>query len=367
MLVMLLTVNSVLAETQPMGTYYDNKAPEIYFLKKGFGFCQRWGDNQIPPELGGSTPNGMDVQTAGCIEWDYGERFQTYAFSGEQIGELVVARDPNGVEDLTNAYLAVDGVERVKCIPIDKDEAVEIAEGWGYYDLETELQSVPHQTIAGAGSIPAGYNENYDKLYVCYLTITDDMQGWSDITVKVYDESGESDETDPQRWELNPAVGLDISGLVEFPQAPAGSTVYSTGKLKIENTGSIVAVAVWLGGTDLYGDVAARCPWSNVLDVDKYMQFRCTLNGGIWIDEEWKPVYNKDLTDEEGCWLPVGYDGTCFGLLPIFPSTNPVPPIGRGNILFPGDYVECEFKLEYPVPCIGTFTEGNLIILMRAI
>jgi hypothetical protein len=364
-LVVLLAINTVMADTPGMTTGYDNKVPEIYFLKKCFGFCQRVGTTQIPDCFGGSVPDGMDLQADGCIEWVMGERFQSYAFTGEQIAELVVARDPNGVEDLVNAYLAVDGDNRVKCVPIDNATALAIASHCGYTDLAAELLDVPHLTVAGAVMIPAGYNPAYDQLYACLLTVTDDMSG--DLTVRAYDESGEMAETPVQVWDFNPPVTLDITGDVAFPQAPAGNTVYSTEKLTIKNGGDKVAIAVWLGGTDLYGDVAARCPISNVLDVDKWMNFRCTLNDGIYIDEEWRPVKNKDITDVLGCWMYAGMDGTCFGLLPLFQADIPVQPTLRANILFPQDKADCEFQLTYPVPCVGTFTEGNLIVLMRAI
>jgi hypothetical protein len=277
---------------------------------------------------------------------------------------------------LVNAYLAVDGDNRVKCIEINEPIAVAIAAYWGYPDLAAELDTVPHQTVAGAGFIPAGYDPAYDKLYLCLLTVTDDMGG--DITVRAYDEAGEMDETPVEAWDFNPPVTLDITGEVLFPQAPAGNTVYSDETLVIKNGGDKVAIAVWLGGTDLSGDVAARCPWSNVLDVDKYMDFRCTLNDGVYIDECWKPVNNKDLTDELGCWVPLVGDGecgdpiltanTCFDLMPLFyPMPVTVNPVMRANILFPQDKAECEFRLEYPVPCVGTFTDGHLVILMRAV
>jgi hypothetical protein len=366
LLVVLLAINTVMADTPLMTTGYDNKVPEIYFLKKGFGFCQRVGGEQIPFTFGGSVPDGLDVQSSGCIEWVMGERSQSYAFTGEQIGELVVARDPNGAADLTNAYLAVDGDNRVKCVAIPKPAAEAIAAFWGYTDLAAELDDVPHLTVAGAGYIEAGYKPAYDKIYACLLTVTDGMNG--DLTVRVYDESGEMAETPVEAWDFNPAVTLDITGDVSFPQAPAGNTVYSTEDLTIKNGGDKVAIAVWLGGTDLSGDAAARCPFSNVLDVEQNMKFRCTLNDGIWIDETWHQVMNKDWTATTGCSFPAGYDYTCFGLLPLFkavPST--VNPVGRGNILFPQDKAECEFALQYPVPCIGTFTDGNLIVLMRAV
>jgi hypothetical protein len=368
-----VNVNTVVSDQIGMSTGYDNKVPEIYFLKKCFDFCQ---SGEFCPELvaeglpGGSVPDGWDVQEAGCIEWIVGDRQWSYIFTGEQIVEFVVARDPNGVVDLTDAYLEVDGVSTVKCIPIDR----EVAEQWAgaYCDetLDIELGMKPHETIAGVSSIPAGYNANYDQIYACLLTVTDDMSGDLDITVSVYDESDEMGTTDPQTWTFNPAIGIQItSDPIMFPQAAAGATVYSEHDLVIENpVDGKVAVAIWLGGTDLYSpSMAARCPWSNVLDVDKQMDFRCKLNDGIYFDQIWHDVKNKDLTDVLGCWMPVGTDGTCFGLNPIFNHDRPAMPLPLWNILLPGDKASCEFKLTYPVPCVGEFDTGSLYILLRAV
>jgi hypothetical protein len=204
----------------------------------------------------------------------------------------------------------------------------------------------------------------------------------SAITVEVYDTVNEdSAVTDDQMWFFNPEVSLDISlsdgSEVEFEEGYAGDTVYSTNRLLLENAAEGgVDIAVWLGGTDLTSpDMAAKCPWSNVLDVEGVddwdgMQFRCNLDNGIYVEQCWQQIKNKNIKMEcddvwegsETCdvFPPAPHtDGMCLGLYPLF--------YGIPNILENGHEADCMFKLQYPVPCIGSFTDGNIIILMRAI
>jgi hypothetical protein len=189
--------------------------------------------------------------------------------------------------------------------------------------------------------------------------------------------------TDDQTFFFNPEVSLDISlssgSAIEFEDGYAGDLVYSTNKLLLENAAEGgVDIAVWLGGTDLTSpDMAAKCPWSNVLDVegistptDDYegMQFRCTLDNGIYVEQCWQQVKNKNI--KLGCDEVSDAEDKerCLGINPLFADDNKCDEgLGHENVLENGHEAECWFKLEYPVPCIGDFTDGNLIILMRAI
>jgi len=413
MLNMNFNIHAAAADTKPVGGGPGTDL-EIFFLKKSFDFCDdglSGGKPTDPP--GGSPPDGFDVQSSGCVDRWVGQeqdRRDNYAFTGEQIAELVVARDLNGAIGMTYALMQVGSADVVYCndVTADFQQCVDTALGqtsgscgsfygeasdgtvhWmGHeiYDADKPVSGIlaeyPPQK---SESTHAGFDPLYDKIYECFLTVTDEQQGQDSMTVTVYDTVNDEEATTPEQiWFFNPEVSLDISlssgHSIAFEDGYAGDTVYSTNSLLIENGAEGgVDIAVWLGGTDLSSpDMAAKCPYSNVLDVegidvnhndhiDPYepqgMHFRCTLDNGIYVEQEWQQVENKN--SKEKCEdVSDGKDGVldrehCLDLHPLF--------YGHENVLENGHEAECWFKLQYPVPCIGEFTGGNLIILMRAI
>jgi hypothetical protein len=370
-----MDVAMVAADKEPVGAGPGDDL-QVYFLKKSFDFCDDGihpddGDEDIP---GGSVPDGMDVQTAGCVDrWAENEqdRRDNYAFTGERIAELVVARDLDGAIAISHAILQVDGMDVAYCNEVDPED---LSGTWKGHDISGILQEYPPQK---SESTEAGFDPLYDKLFECFLTVTDDHDGMSAITVEVFDTVNDiSAVTEDQMWFFNPEVSLDISlsegSEVEFEEGYAGDTVYSTNRLLLENAAEGgVDIAVWLGGTDLTSpDMAAKCPWSNVLDVEGVddwdgMQFRCNLDNGLYIEQCWQQIKNKNIKlDCDEVWegsdvCEFSHEAMCLGLNPLFH--------GIPNVLENGHEADCMFKLQYPVPCIGSFTDGNLIILMRAI
>jgi hypothetical protein len=357
-----MSITQVYADKEPVGAGPGDDL-QVYFLKKSFDFCDQYND-YIP---GGAVPDGLDVQASGCVdrllENSGQDRRDNYAFTGEQIAELVVARDLDGAIAITQAILQVDGNDVAYCNEVNYDDL--IAYGWKGHDVTGILSEYPPQK---SESTHAGFDPHYDKIFECLLTVTDDMDGSSVITVEVTDTvNGLTASTDDQTWFFNPEVSLDISlssgTAVEFEDGYAGDTVYSTNKLLLENPAGEggVDIAIWLGGTDLTApEMAAKCPDSNILDVDIYMDFKCNLDNGLYIEQTWQDVKNKNLKDSCGA-VSDGSDSveTCLGLNPLFANHE--------NVLVNGHEADCSFKLKYPVPCIGEFTDGNLIILMRAI
>jgi hypothetical protein len=362
-------------------------------LKKSFDFCDDGihpYDDEAPYDRdqdipGGSVPDGMDVQTAGCVDrWDDYEqdREDNYAFTGEQIAELVVARDLDGAIAISHAIMQVEGYDVVYCneVPIQSICSGRTPNGpwsscsWKGHsgsDFDSLMNEYPPQK---SESTSPGFDTRYDKLFECILTVTDEMDGMSQITVEVYDTVNEMYAvTDPQAWFFNPAVSLDISvsgetDAIMFEEGYAGDTVYSINRLLLANEAEGgVDIAVWLGGTDLTSpDAAAKCPWSNILDVETAMDFRCNLDEGMFIEQCWQDVKNKNIKLEcDDVWegsadcVSAHTSGFCLGINPLF--------LSRPNILENGHEADCQFKLQYPVPCIGDFTGGNLLILMRAI
>jgi len=392
----------VLADTSPMGSD-SNPRMDVWVLKKSFSFCQdnRFGlDGFVDTDDSGQVPDirtgGVEDVQVGCIQpyWaglgyepDYSNgdtirRGHAYAFTGEQVAVLAVARDSQGVADLQKAFLSMgtdpeSAVKVVQCIPLNLCTLSSLScsdwRGWNHVDVENELAELPRALAIGDTIIDAGFNPAYDQIYECIMTVTDDMSGLVPLFVEATGGVASSDFSEPETFAYNPAIGLTISTTdgndISFPAGIAGKMVYSNNKLKIENILTEaypipLDVAVWLGGTDLTASSGyGLCPVSNVLDSDN-MKFRCTLNDGMgYIEQTWQNVENKDLTDEDGCSVDSSSDTKCFGLHPLFVS-GPEPMY---NILVSGQWATCDFSLKYPVPCIGTFDQGNLIILMRVI
>jgi hypothetical protein len=80
------------------------------------------------------------------------------------------------------------------------------------------------------------------------------------------------------------------------------------------------------------------------------MDYRCKI--GAQEDNDWYDINNKVNT--AGCCI--------FGCYGATPLTMEFP-----HILFNQHEAECRFRLQYPVPCVGDFTQGNIHIIVKAI
>src|SRR4030067_334228 len=108
-LAVLFSVGLVAADTFPVGGQPGNIEPKIYLVDKFFD----WGlDDTL---LGGSTPDGFDLQLDGSVTPYWFLRKNEYAFTGEQVDELIIARDLNGAADLSYAKVTVDTFTEALC------------------------------------------------------------------------------------------------------------------------------------------------------------------------------------------------------------------------------------------------------------
>lgn len=58
----------------------------------------------------------------------------------------------------------------------------------------------------------------------------------------------------------------------------------------------------------------------------------------------------------------------CHGALPVpYPNTSDNIPDMLENILSNQGKIEVEFKLTYPMPCVGSFREGSIIVFGKAV
>jgi len=327
--------NSALASSFPQQAAPGNIAPRIYLINSSYDICYNDFD-------GGSRPDGFNLQTDGCLY--LGEyRFEEYAFTGEQLMWRVVVRDLNGAQDISYAKFTVGGLTEALCTQI----------------LLTE-KSNPDQ-IPAWETAPAGFNSTFDKAFMCRLTVEPQWAGQQSVNIDAYDQSGAvSTMSIAQSWFFNPAVSLilatnDGSPKITYEPGVPGQTVMSTNKLVVTNNAA--------GGVDLWAFIAADdltdpsnsgalCPVSNVLDVDKKMEYRCKI--GTFENDPWHLITNKDNTMQCGI-------GSCYNAQPL------TPDIFKYSIIGNLKSAECQFRLTYPVPCIGNFSQGLIHIIVKAL
>jgi len=234
-------------------------------------------------------------------------RTGNYAFQGEVLYYKVRVIDNNGASDIKSVKLLAGGNEKSLCSYID------------------------------------GTATATSKDYECMFTV-DDSHGNTLIDVRAWDYAGAQGTISGggTNWFLNPIISVDIStttppDYLYFPSGEPGSTVLSSNALTVTNNCEDgVTIRVYMSGTDMYGDDTAMCPDSNVLSVDNLEYY----------------VHNGAVT-----WTQMRrYDDN--------------KPFGNGrNIgtLSHGASMQIDFRLTYPMPCIGTFTNGNIYFVVEAI
>jgi len=347
----LLAVTPVaLADSIPQGAAPGNLPPYIYMIHSAYDVCF---DNVF----GGARPDGFDLQSDGCLGLPDELRFEEYAFAGEQLIWEIVARDLNGADDVSYVKFTVDGYTEALCEEISPSESI----------LGNNFDSWTNDQIPAKGTAPQGFDPLFDKLFRCVLTVEPSWYGESVVNVEAYDQEGAvSTDSISQSWFFNPAVLLDLdtnNGApgITYEDGFPGETVFSENKLMVTNLAE--------GGVDLWAFIAAddltdpthsgaKCPVSNVLDTDEYMEYRCKI--GTMEDDKWRQMHNKDNT--ASC-----NPRRCVGARPLVKDDYLPPGTPAISVIGNMKTAECQFRLTYPVPCIGDFTEGLIHIIVRAI
>jgi hypothetical protein len=299
---------SALASSFPNEANPGNVPPEIYLLISKYDVCEN-------DYLGvGSQPDGFNSQDDGCIGLLGETRFGEYAFTGENIGWLIVVRDLNGAEDISYSKMTVDGYTEALC-----------------HDVSGTIQqgAFPDQ-IPPAEFVPAGFQLLTDKAYLCLLTVEPSWYGQSSVNVEAYDQTGAySTMSIAQGWFFNPAIIVDLdtndgAPKIWYEDGLPGQTVFSGNKLIVTNLAE-GGVDLWafLAADDLTdpGHSGAMCPDSNVLDVDQCMEYRCKI--GTAEDDLWHFVTNKINTNP--C-CPFG----CMNAQPLLGNYMGLSIIGTG-------------------------------------
>jgi hypothetical protein len=405
-----------------------NSGLSVFTIKKAALICDHGASAppaQNPPEIGGCVDvYNPDRGISGTEVKDY--RYNEYMFTGEQLAELVVARDLSGAQFLAStANLLVDSSSKVTCSQVDPatltggncvlipnppntiggncnpyaqpstetqcaqwpTQCKWVPNTWYGHDVSSLLTILPPKMGVADKT---GFDSTTDKIYGCLMTVTPDMVGNpvgdpSDVVVQVSDTSITTVTTDVQSWYFNPAISISVSfdagTAITFPAAQAGQTVYSTNTLMIENTAKGgVDLAAYLAGNDLTDTSGTGlCPTSNVLNVSN-LAYRCKV--GTYMSEVYTPL--QHLNTKEACeklsdrQCMIDERSTCAddgrGFIfddhhrSCFNDLLPDASKEETSILYNGHTAECWFQLTVPLPCIGTFSAANAVdVLVRAI
>src|SRR3989338_318275 len=351
-----------LADSFPNEATPGNVEPKVYLLKKVFDICADNGQ-------GGSRPNGFDLQTNGCVDLSSELRANEYAFTGEQVAELIGVRDLNGAVDILTAHVTVDDEAEVKCNDVTASY-VGVGTGIGVWNMFNVNHNVDFGQLQPVGPTDlAGLDDRFDKIFECIWTVEPSWVGEMTVNIEAFDQSG-SVSTDgiSQLWFFNPEVLLFLdtnngAPAIQYESGVPGQTVYSTNKLLVTNLAEGgVDLAAYIAASDLTDPThfAAKCPVSNVLDVEtagtlvapQGMDYRCKV--GTDAEKNFNDKTNKN--NAAGCT-----SASCAGAMPLIRET------AAPTRLLNQHTAECQFRLTYPVPCVGSFTEGSVYILVRAI
>ncbi len=293
-------------------------------------------------------------------------RTSLYAFTGETVGYTIVVRDPNGAADIGYAKIQVGTNPEVLCVETNFTES-ETCNGFGALSYET------------------------DKAFTCLLTVEPAWLGDDEIIITAYNSAfTPTDGTHTENWFFNPAISMSVvtsdGSPIHFEPGNPGDWVHSENKLQVKNVADGgVNLWMWIAGTDLTDPSGASlCPDSNVLRLhekgpnagwdnlyvvadnsdDTGMAFRGwtgTMMG------PWTWMSNYDKNDACEMVTPGGTDSdTCYGGRPV-PRREALGEEALGNLLTNQGTLEIEFKIHYPVPCIGTFSDGTIYIIGKAV
>ncbi len=305
------------------------------------------------------------------------ERFNNYAFEGEQIVWDVLVMDKNGIEKIEDVFATIGDVQgegndiEVNCIldyvVSDEDK---IPDSCNARILEEEIDQI---------------QDNMAAFYKCIFTVEtqESMYGEYWITVEALDLDGLSGTMDENEyWFLNPNIALTIDGDLAFEEVRPGTDAYSDTLLvgNDADDGSGVLLDMFISGTDFYDSSSsgAMCPTTNQLSLDAFRYFATSGAYSTQNDLEFDPVDGDRDRDDEG-YVNIEYGIGFNNPDPFYDnteilqsaSTGGVPvkkgPYYLGNILAPGAEMALTFKLSLPEPCNGDFDTGSIYFWGEAI
>ncbi|MEM3702785.1 MAG: hypothetical protein QXZ69_02900, partial [Candidatus Micrarchaeia archaeon] len=237
-------------------------------------------------------------------------------------------------------------------------------------------------------------NSTTDKRFKIIITVEDSWHGPMEVLLKVFNSQNvATSATHSEEWFFNPELRMQVTTSdgqpIRFgPMDPVTRVAHSLNKIKVKNTAEGgVNLFTFIAGTDLFDTTgAAKCPTSNVLEIEKYMWYRAwsgtswqswqgwtnmskyNQNDGCNVGNNLTSDYWNDTNTNSMCDVSTEYKGpTCYGGLPVpMPDPDDDDDVLE-HILTNGGLLEIEFKIQYPIPCIGTFDSGKIYIIGKAV
>jgi len=287
------------------------------------------------------------------------ERTQNYAFEGEQISWLVLVKDKNGIEKLSDVFATIGDVQGAgNDIEVNCDE---------YLELNRVKPSCNARILEEQVT---EFDSNTMRYYMCTLTVEtpESMYGEFWTTVEAVDLDGLSGTmAENEFWFFNPVVALSIEGGLDFEDVRPGTSSYSSTLLvgNDADDGSGVMLDMFISGTDFYDSSSsgAKCPTTNQLELENFRYF--ATNGAY-------STQTDDRDDAEG-YVGIGYGVGFNDPNPFYNDYeilhSPLNAAGyhAGNILAPGAEMALTFRLDLPEPCNGDFDTGSIYFWGEAI
>ena len=300
------------------------------------------------------------------------ERFNNYAFEGEQVKWLVLVMDKNKIDQNIDVYGTVGDQQ---------------GEG---NDIEVNCLRVGYQGEKYFNSCNARieeeqleWNSDLMDFFECTLTVEtpESMYGEYWVTVEAQDGDGLMGTMDENEfWFFNPVIALSIDGDLTFDDVRPGTDAYSD-TLLIGNdaeAGSGVLLDMFISGTDFYDSASsgARCPSTNQLLLENFRYFATSGAYSSTDDAEIDiPPGRGDRNKDSEGYVNIGY-GVGFNDPNPFYDANEIIQAGgsfvsgvgyKANVLTPGAEMALTFKLSLPEPCNGDFDTGSIFFWGEAI
>lgn len=275
---------------------------------------------------------GVGFDTSGQTVNPFDYRNGMYLFTGERVRYRVVVREESGVDAIEKVVWIKDGQGEVLCSPA--------------------TFTIP------SGVLPTPFDASIDKRYECVLTVEPSWIGTGTIRVRAYNVQGVTSQgsIEPaETWKFNPEVSFQVvtsdGKALQFENKKPGETAYLLdGQRLIVRNPSEVNMWVFIAGRDFTStDTTAKCPTTNKLDITnlEYQSIAGT-NMSPWTQ---MPRYSENAA----CTL-----ASCR-------NANKLVTGNPADMLSPNSHLEVNLRLNYPVPCIGVFDNGELFVIAKAV
>lgn len=295
------------------------------------------------------------------------ERFNNYAFEGEQIKWTVLVMDKNKIDQNIDVYATVGSSQGIGN-PIEVNCVRSSADDTTIYGPRDNLFDSCNARI---DQLYVEWNPDTMSFFDCTLTVETPLSMYGEywITVEAQDGTGMGAMVENEYWFLNPVIALSVDGHLAFDNVRPGTDAYSSTLLVGNDAdhGSGVMLDMFISGTDFYDSSSSgtRCPTTNQLSLGAFSYFATT---GAYSTKN-----DPRRTSSQG-YVPIGY-GNTYGYTTFYDTHEIIQAGGsvidsvgyKANVLAPGAEMALTFKLSLPEPCQGNFDTGSIFFWGEAV